>query len=83
MELLREPEVRSQYERFAQTVSAFQYWQHAAEQLGHGATKSTQIRQVAQIYLDERKLLHASWQQLQEDLAQYQRILDHQKQLEI
>ncbi|BAU13908.1 DNA helicase, TrwC and TraI like protein [Leptolyngbya sp. NIES-3755] len=83
MELLRQPEVRSQYEQIVQAVNCLQRWQQATEYLGHRATKLNEIHQVTQIYLDEHKSPQVFRQQIQEDLTRYQNILNSQKQLEI
>lgn len=83
IELMRQPEVRSRYEQIVQTINYLQQWQQAAEQLGHGAIKLQQIRQVTQGYLDEREVPQAFRQEIQEDLTRCQYILKRQKQLEI
>ncbi len=85
-ELLQQPELKSHYDSVLRTVNELQRWQKAAESLGYGAQKVSQIKQVKQHYLDERGLPEPMWEQMQYDLdlvKERQRRLKRQQQMEI
>jgi hypothetical protein len=71
------------------TFNELQRWQEAAESLGYGAQKVTQVKQVKQVkqhYLDGRGLSEPIWEQMQYDLdrvKEQQRQLKRQQQMEI
>jgi conjugative relaxase-like TrwC/TraI family protein len=84
--LLQQPEVKSHYDSMLRTFNELQCWQEAAESLGYGAQKVSQIKQVKQHYLDGHGLSEPVWEQMQYDLdlvKEQQRQLKRQQQMEM
>lgn len=72
IELLRQPELRSQYEQVERTVGQLRQWRKAAGQLGYSANDLEVIGQLTQAYLRGEHLPERAWQAMREGLQRHQ-----------